>query len=108
MWLQSFVEERILDALFIPRFSAVGLRCVAVKSHVLPVAVVPADFFFRRLISPPLFHHDGNLFNGLVPLRLVENVADVRMFLEARMEEFEHMRTDALQVGLVRVLLIKL
>ena len=30
------------------------------------------------------------------------------MFLETRMEEFEHMRSDAFQIGFERILLIQL
>ena len=72
------------------------------------MAVVPANLLFGRFVYSAFFHHDSNLFDGLVALRLIKNIANIGMFLETRMEEFEHMRSDAFQIGFEWVLLIQL
>ena len=88
--MQSFVQERVLYALFIPLFNAISVGLIAVKPHVLPVSVVPTDLLFRRFIDSSFFHHDSNLFNRLIAFRLVEYITNVGMFLETCVEEFEH------------------
>eukprot|EP00353_Schmidingerella_taraikaensis_P012456 CAMPEP_0185574544 /NCGR_PEP_ID=MMETSP0434-20130131/5991_1 /TAXON_ID=626734 ORGANISM="Favella taraikaensis, Strain Fe Narragansett Bay" /NCGR_SAMPLE_ID=MMETSP0434 /ASSEMBLY_ACC=CAM_ASM_000379 /LENGTH=159 /DNA_ID=CAMNT_0028191165 /DNA_START=292 /DNA_END=771 /DNA_ORIENTATION=- len=72
------------------------------------MTVVPAKLLLHGLVLSALFHQGRNFSDRLEALGFVKQVANIGVLGETRVQEFEHVGAQSLQVRLTRVLLIQI